>query len=552
MTPWIALWFACGGGGPPPPTAPATGCAACHPAEEAPAGVHAFPCPICHLGDSSAVDKEKAHEGLEREPGALDTADRTCGACHPEHLRRVRLSLMTTNAGLLSVDRAAFGEDPAPGGANDLASLLQTAAPTPSEDHARKLCAGCHLGAREANRDDAVQGIGSGCSACHSRTRGAWSGPSHPAIDRTPPDDRCLGCHSRSSRISLSYQGLAEVRGAPCDAPVALHDGRPGCRVDDDVHHAAGLWCVDCHLATELMGDGNRYERQADAVEIRCESCHGGVAIGADAEPPRPTGRGVRGGAIAGIWDDPSRPTLARIGSGGLSPVPRTPHDARHDQPGHERLRCSACHAAWAPQCADCHTTYDPAAVQWDFGAAAEVPGAWKEHAERLTWGPPALGVGADGQIGPAIPGMIATLDATGRGGGRHEVRRFTLVDPHTTGKQARSCVGCHRDPTAMGLGGGEIDWATLALRPATAGPDGLAADRWTTLDAPEPGGGTRPGVRSLSRDEIVRSLRVGLCLGCHPAGWAGYNGFDAASRRVASPGSACTVALPPWARPPG
>ena len=42
-----------------------------------------------------------------------------------------------------------------------------------------------------------------------------------------------------------------------------------------DVHHQRGMHCVDCHTAGDTMGDGFLYKRMEDAVEIRCESCHG-------------------------------------------------------------------------------------------------------------------------------------------------------------------------------------------------------------------------------------------------------------------------------------
>ena len=42
-----------------------------------------------------------------------------------------------------------------------------------------------------------------------------------------------------------------------------------------DVHLARGMECVDCHTQFDIMGDGNIYSRQNQAVEIRCETCHG-------------------------------------------------------------------------------------------------------------------------------------------------------------------------------------------------------------------------------------------------------------------------------------
>ena len=42
-----------------------------------------------------------------------------------------------------------------------------------------------------------------------------------------------------------------------------------------DVHTAKGMDCTDCHTQLDIMGDGNLYSKQHEAVEIRCETCHG-------------------------------------------------------------------------------------------------------------------------------------------------------------------------------------------------------------------------------------------------------------------------------------
>ncbi len=274
-------------------------CVTCHEkASEDPGGAHAraaLGCASCHLGNPLAFSKERAHEGLEKEPGALATVRETCGreGCHAREAARVASSLMARAAGIVSVDRFAFGEVPSPDGAGTMDDVLRAADPTAAQSHLRKLCAGCHLGTRSASRDDAIHGNGSGCSACHVARREKGSLPrAHPPIDSRVTDDRCLGCHSRSLRIALSYAGLAEIEphqakgpDAPCAAPgalVALHDGRPACRVAPDVHQAAGMACIDCHLHTDLMGDGTARAHKEDQVEITCEACHGPVRAGGE------------------------------------------------------------------------------------------------------------------------------------------------------------------------------------------------------------------------------------------------------------------------------
>ncbi len=247
-------------------------------------------CVSCHVRPDE--DPGGAHAGIEREPGALTTIASTCGreGCHPREAARLATSLMVRASGIVAVDRWAFGEIPSPKGTETISDVLAAAHPTPAESHLWKLCGGCHLGTRRASRDDAIRGNGSGCAACHVAPRQRGDPPrSHPAVDSRVSDDRCLGCHSRSGRIALSYKGLAEIEPHQlaggrtlCAEPVALHDGRPACRVESDVHQAAGMACIDCHLHTELMGDGRRRAHKEDQVEVTCEACHGPVREGGE------------------------------------------------------------------------------------------------------------------------------------------------------------------------------------------------------------------------------------------------------------------------------
>ena len=400
-------------------------CVTCHTKEsEDPGGSHAraaLGCASCHLGNPLAFSKERAHEGLEKEPGALSTVRETCGRadCHAREAARVATSPMTRNAGIVAVDRFAFGEIPSPDGTETMSDVLRAPGPTAAQSHLRKLCAGCHLGTRRANRDDLVHGNGSGCSACHVARRLDGMPRRHPPVDSKVTDDRCLGCHSGSGRIALSYQGLVEVE-----------KGKPFAHAAADVHQAAGMACIDCHGAADLMGDGSIRTHEEDQVEITCEACHG---------PVRESGS--RACAPFARW------TVVRRLDGVVLPVKRTPRDRNHDLRGHVRLTCSACHAAWVPTCDSCHTSFDPSVRQWDFAAGRETPGAWIEKSEGFSWAPPLLGVRADGQIVPAAPGMILDVDAAAAGGAKSARRLLAPSGPHTTGKRARTCASCHRAP---------------------------------------------------------------------------------------------------------
>ena len=556
MIPAALLLLACASA---PPVSDS--CASCHAPSEAPAGVHApLGCARCHLGDPAGPTVALAHKGLEREPGALDTVERTCGSsgCHQEQTARVQSSIMATGAGLIDVDRSAFGETPQPG--ESMTELLGTATPTPAQDHLRHLCAGCHLHNRKGNRDDAVSGSGAGCSACHSANR-SRAFEAHPTIDLAPPDVRCLGCHSRSARISLSYQGLAEVRGAPATA--TLHDGRPATRQQPDVHAAAGLSCIDCHLHTELMGDGTAYAHEEEATEIRCESCHGPAAPeaaltdatslrlirqhGETRSPEEPVRVGIRGTPIWNLRKGDGAWILLEKDGQGSHPVTQIP--AEHSSPAHAKISCSACHSRWTPSCPDCHTAREASGSQWDFATGAETPGRWVETADTFTTSTPTLGVSPDGTVVAVMPGMIWTLETAE--GPRHD-RRFARVEPHTTAREGRSCVECHGNGAAIGLGTGMLDLVagTFSPRNPAAEDPAMAADGWIRLFGPT-GEGTRPGLRSFSAAEQRAILRVGLCLACHPTAEDPiYVAFAASIRDLVEGPDRCRGSLPGWAKP--
>lgn len=502
----------------PAPSSP-SGCGSCH--ADAPAGVHAtLPCTTCHLGHAEAATKEEAHAGIEAEPGALDTVDRTCGLCHAEEVARVRTVPMTTGRGIIGVDRFVFGESPTPDTEATLAEVLRSPDPSPADDHVRRLCAGCHLGDRKANRDDVRTG-GSGCGACH-----AGAAPSgHSSVDSKVGDDRCFGCHSRSARIALTYAGKRE---GPCAE--TLPDGRTLCDGEPDVHAKAGMACIDCHVHTELMGDGVSRAHQEEQVEVRCVSCHGAPPAPVNAEDPVTRRLPQTGSAATGVRGTPLWNVKDGVLTGKLDGRTRTIRTvaADHAGRGHDRLECVACHAAVAPTCVTCHTRYEPGGEQWDFGAGKVTPGRWHEDGAPEVLAAPALGVDGNGRIRPAIPGMIAEIEG-------RALRRFALLDPHATRATARTCADCHQGPTALGLGSGTLDPATFRFTPVQAVPGrpDLATDGWTSLGSATPGEGTRVGSRSLDTSEQRRVLRVGVCLGCHDgASIAAWPDLETAPRR--------------------
>ena len=156
---------------------------------------------------------------------------------------------------------------------------------------------------------------------------------------------------------------------------------------------------------------------------------------------------------------------------------------------GHmETMECYACHADWAPQCYGCHITVDYSEgktdIDWinnansagDNGLTADnalgtngltSAGKVSETRSYLRWEEPTLGINGEGRVSPLMPGcqVITTVidkdgntivhnetwmtpDAGGTKGLDH-----AAVQPHTAGREARSCESCHNNPKALGYG---------------------------------------------------------------------------------------------------
>jgi len=95
-------------------------------------------------------------------------------------------------------------------------------------------------------------------------------------------------------------------------------------------------------------------------------------------------------------------------------------------------------------------------------------------------------------------------------------------MDPHTTQKKGRTCVECHTDPRAIGLGTGSLSlingsWAfTPALSPLGIPGIHHPLDAFVSVDGTPFVHTSRPGLRPFSGREIRSVLDVGLCLECH------------------------------------
>lgn len=551
------------------------GCLACHqgmtgfvPAHE-PGTVG---CAACHLGNPFTLNKSLAHAGMTLTPGNLSVVKQTCGAsnCHGDQAERVRGSLMNTMSGVVAVDKFVFGESRDLDAHFDVAALKHS----PADTHLRNLCASCHLGQDKSQPGPASeQDRGGGCSACHLRyygaagaevrNRGSASAPlHHPEISVNVPRQACFGCHSRSGRIATNYEGWHETLLDEKSARTAsgwpaqfrqLADGRIFEKQPADVHFEKGMTCIDCHLPSEVMGDGTAHAHEKDAVRISCADCHAAgptptkqfaqldaetqqvIAMRKLNEPGR---RFVisKSGSVAYpnvfLYSD-GQPLLVLAESTKL--LKPKPSAAVCAGSIHQRLDCVACHTAWAPQCVNCHTSFDRATQGWDHLAGKYVNGTWDEQAGSFLGDAPALGVQrvrkSDGQseerVTTFVPGMILTVELpNGNAKGRIQFHRlFAPASAHTIVTQARDCRSCHVNPAALGYGRGELRYVVThrtgewKFTPAfaTSREDGLPLDSWIGfLQETRDDTTTRKGARPFSLDEQRRILLVGACLKCH------------------------------------
>jgi hypothetical protein len=550
------------------------GCLSCHADMTGFVPAHdpgAIGCASCHLGNPWTLDKKLAHSGMTLTPGNLSLANQTCGAsnCHADQANRVRASLMNTMSGVVAVDRYVFGEN------SDLNAHFAVSAlgHSPADSHLRNLCASCHLGHDKIHPGPINEtDRGGGCSACHlsygaeaalelRKTATLGAPLHHPDISIRIPNEACYGCHSRSGRISTSYEGWHETLldervaksspGWPAGFRV-LADGRVFEKHTADVHAEKGMVCVDCHVAAEIMGDGTSHAHENNAIKIACADCHGqGKARSAKYTELDPetqqivamrklnkSGRrfiavAAGGAAYPNVFDETGGRRTAFLANSGTTLESKT--IAPVCEAGmHRRLTCTACHTAWAPQCITCHTSFDPKSEGWDHLANRYVNGTWNEDSAGYLSDAPALGIeltkdpngSITERVTTFVPGMILDIVGPRSSESKRQFHRlFAPASAHTINTHARDCRSCHLNPAALGYGRGQLKYAVAGHAAewkfvpeyAAAPQDALPSDAWIGfLREPPSDVSTRTGARPFNLDEQRRILIVGACLSCH------------------------------------
>jgi hypothetical protein len=457
-------------------------------------------------------------------PSNLRVVREVCGDCHGTIVDRVLKSLHATTSGhlgdgfyehgLTESKRPHYGvfaakdEDGViPDGA--LAAVEQVPGfdrkgrrdriETHYADLPRKACMHCHLWS-EGRAVDGRLGLdgdyrGEGCAACHvtyaddGRSRSAdpsidHTEPGHPIAHRFTsaiPTDTCTRCHYGDASIGLHFRGLAQlVPGMPAGPDVAgttdrLQNGvfyiRDADMTPPDVHHQAGMHCIDCHTAADAMGDGNLWPQMDHAVEIECESCHGTIDDVSDLMTSR--GRRVqnlqREGdeffLVSKVTGRRHRVKQARHVVSPGHPDYRPAAAAAMDE-SHGRLECYTCHSGWNVDFFGFHFDRNEQFTQLDLISGDRTPGrVTTQEKVFATFNQLRLGLNHEGRIAPYMVGF-STLGSARDANGEillHQatpettagLSGITLVphQVHTTRPEARTCVECHRSPTTYGLG---------------------------------------------------------------------------------------------------
>ena len=397
-------------------------CLACH--SETPDRFHsrkAVGCWNCHLGNPLAGTPELAHKGMVLNPGELSVVHKTCGksGCHPAQTEKVKRSLMATNRGIIDTLRYYWKEIPAPNYTKpgvSVKELMDTGQNSPALDYYRKLCGTCHLWLPRHKYPGFLGEKGGGCTACHHAPEGYGDNApqtqnqsksisrtenraSHPWITRKFPIQNCVRCHNRSGRIGLSYQGLYESEGYGTPYQhgelndETLGDGRfIWTGLPPDLHHQAGMVCIDCHTQDEVMGDGKDHSRMEQQIQIECATCHRSqkqlqllLQESKKDEPAPPL--------ISNLGKDTSGRIILRTKLDGRALRLQEPKRDICNDRLHRRLSCQACHSPWVPQCYGCHVRMDGSQKQLDKLSGRKTPGNWQEFRSFIRYESPTLGV---------------------------------------------------------------------------------------------------------------------------------------------------------------
>ncbi len=492
-------------------------------------------------------------------PSNLRAAQQVCGICHSNAARDLLKSMMATTAGhysggfyqndVVDTKEAIYGtfaieDNDGWVPENAVESLLDLliydgvgdplVAATHYQAVPSQACARCHLwsrgkGYRGAEGQDGLYRA-DGCAACHmlydndglsqsADTSIDHTQPGHPrihTITRRVPTEQCLHCHLRGARLGFSYTGRVQMPprlpsgpGVPGTTDEKFNSNYHYSVADTnppDIHHELGMHCIDCHVKTEIMGDGNIYSHMDRATKIECRTCHG-------THDTEPTMTDHDGAPMPNTWQD---------GDGGWMLTSKV-DDVNHSIPlasdvvasnpkaaqamGHHHLKdtggleCYACHTSWVPNCYGCHFERDETQMGLNYWTGEyEVGKVTTNNKIFEALRQFSIGPNSDGRIAPYIVSCMPIADITAADGTK--LLDYVMpvsgsgisglahnpVQPHTVrgAGEVRTCAECHRSPPTLGFGTGSVDIARTFVH--GAGFSGVSShDRWADPLTPVP-----------------------------------------------------------------
>jgi hypothetical protein len=262
-----------------------------------------------------------------------------------------------------------------------------------------------------------------------------------------------------------------------------------------DIHFEKGMLCVDCHTSQDMHGDGNVYAQMTDAIEIRCEDCHGTIDKRAtlvtsgltgghslkDVTTPSgdPWFEEKDGKIIQHSKTDPKLQWVVKQVVDSLNPAGPEYNEAAaraklilkdgtvgqssstnlaHSS---QKIECYTCHSSWQTTCSGCHLPLDLNVKSADFHYEGTKSRAYAPYYEQvIRTDMYFFGIGTynhGGKVTPFRPATTVVVSAWDRGR-NNIVHQQPLVStpgftnegmtphpPHTVRTtETKQCTDCH------------------------------------------------------------------------------------------------------------
>ena len=376
-----------------------------------------------------------------------------------------------------------------------------------------KNCNTCHQAGFPRNNSPGLY-RSTGCTSCHVvyDTLGTYRGgdptipkgtPVHPAkhrITKAIPTEQCATCHFQGGRIGLLFRGIREggfgSNTPPNAVPIneTLYGHAPGYYFTDedstndvdetppDLHYAAGMHCADCHVGSDVHGDGRLYASSKLQLDLACEDCHGTVRERATPDRkgtfrtrkgralPQLSQEGDGTVVLTGVVDG-ARHEVTQVADklapgGDASDAMRAAMAPDGDDWSHsDSITCDTCHTTHTLMCVGCHVSFDLRLSQVDYQTGLRTPGLTRGSRSGYTLSQLLLGTAPDGRVQTVHPSQQVQLTIVdpdgelllGERGERRDIgafrpgptggpnNGFVPFFQHTTVKKPRTCDHCHR-----------------------------------------------------------------------------------------------------------